>query len=88
MEFIHESNRIFACAVTGELLAEITFPACGGHTVIIDHTYVHPSLRGQQIGDKLMRLALADIRASGRDVRVSCPYAVRWLQDHPDVTLG
>lgn len=47
MNYVHESNRISLSSPQGELLAEITFPLAHDHVVNINHTYVHPDLRGQ-----------------------------------------
>ena len=47
MKYIHEPHRIFACDPDGQLLAEITFPFSASEVVNINHTYVHPALRGQ-----------------------------------------
>ncbi|MFR4973684.1 MAG: GNAT family N-acetyltransferase [Butyricicoccus pullicaecorum] len=84
MNYVHESNRISLSSPQGELLAEITFPLTHDHVVNINHTYVHPDLRGQQIADTLMRLALGDIQKSGLTFTATCPYAVRWLERHPE----
>lgn len=84
MNYVHESNRISLSSPTGDLLAEITFPLERDQVVNINHTYVHPDLRGQQIADTLMRLALADIREQGLSFVATCPYAVRWLERHPE----
>ena len=46
MEFTVESNRIFY-QQEGKTLAEITFPETAPGVVVIDHTWVDPSLRGQ-----------------------------------------
>ena len=46
MTFTKESNRIF-CTQDGKTLAEVTFPETASGMVVIDHTWVDPSLRGQ-----------------------------------------
>ena len=84
MNYVHESNRIFLSSPQGELLAEITFPLAHDNVVNINHTYVHPDLRGQQVADTLMRLALDDIQKSALTFTATCPYAVRWLERHPE----
>ncbi len=84
MNYVHESNRISLSSPQDELLAEITFPLAHDHVVNINHTYVHPDLRGQQVADTLMRLALGDIQKSGLTFTATCPYAVRWLERHPE----
>lgn len=84
MKYVHEPHRIFACDPDGQLLAEITFPFSSLGVVNINHTYVHPDLRGQQIADALIRLALADIRAQGWRYTPTCTFAAQWLTRHPD----
>ena len=53
MEFIRENNRIIY-VVDGKTLAYVTFPKLNDNTVIINHTVVDPSLRGQGIASKLL----------------------------------
>ena len=84
MNYVHEYNRIYLSSPLGELVAEITFTLTHDHVVNINHTYVHPDLRGQQVADTLMRLALGDIQKSGLTFTATCPYAVRWLERHPE----
>lgn len=81
MEFHHERNRIYAAGPDGALLAEITFPEKEG-VAVIDHTFVHESLRGQGVARKLMEEAVAAIEAQGWKVGASCSYAVSWLEKH------
>ncbi|MBR2743105.1 MAG: N-acetyltransferase [Clostridia bacterium] len=83
MDFIYESERIYALDEGGRLIAEITFPV-RGDAAVIDHTFVDPSLRGQKIADRLVREALAQIRAHGLAPGATCPYAVKWFREHPE----
>ena len=48
MEYRVIGNRITAVE-NDQVLGEITFPVCGPETVVIDHTWVDPSLRGQGV---------------------------------------
>ncbi|MDR1647781.1 MAG: N-acetyltransferase [Zoogloeaceae bacterium] len=84
MKFIHESNRIYAQNTTGDVIAEITFPPCGENTVNIDHTFVSDTLRGQGIAEKLMEATCVYLQADGRKVLLSCSYAQKWFQSHPE----
>ena len=84
MDFTYEPNRISLISDNNNLLAEVTFPDVDENIVNINHTYVHPDLRGQQVADTLMRLALGDIQKSGLTFTATCPYAVRWLERHPE----
>ena len=80
-----ESNRIFITDDNGELLAQITYPDTDKPNVVdINHTFVSPALRGQGMADKLMTAAVEQIRKTQRKCRVSCSYAVTWMQRHPE----
>ena len=74
MTFTKESNRIF-CAQDGRTLAEVTFPEAGPGVVVIDHTWVDPSLRGQGVAGQLVKRAAGALRSTGRKARVTCSYA-------------
>jgi predicted GNAT family acetyltransferase len=86
MEFIHESNRIYAQDEAGAVIAEITFPLRGEGLVAIDHTFVADSLRGQGVAGKLMAACHAQLSADGRKALPVCSYAVQWFQAHPEKT--
>ena len=90
MTFTTEENRIFY-AEDGKTLAEVTFPVCGPETVVIDHTWVDSSLRGQGVAGQLVRRAAGALRSTGRKARVTCSYARDWFVRHPeeaDVLVG
>lgn len=82
MEFITESNRIYAEDTAGKLLAEITFPETSSGVCTIDHTFVDDSLRGQGIAGKLTEMAVSAIKAKNCKVTATCAYAQRWLEKH------
>ena len=84
MHWNFESNRIFVTDEASRLLAEITFPPIGDNLVEIYHTFVSPVLRGQGMAGQLVEKAACQIRDTGRRCRVSCSYAVQWLQRHPE----
>ncbi len=67
MNFITESNRIYASDPTGKILAEVTFPTKHGLSTI-DHTFVDNSLRGQGVAGELVRLAAEKILADGNKI--------------------
>lgn len=84
MNFIHENNRIYSSDEQGNILAEVTFPKVSEQTVVIDHTFVDSSLRGQGIAGKLMEEVVSELRKSNQKARLSCSYAVRWFEGHPE----
>ena len=79
MNYIIESNRIYAKDDTGKVIAEITFPN-DGDTYCIDHTFVYDSLRGQGIAGQLVKMAVEQIQKSGGKVIATCSYAAHWLE--------
>lgn len=75
----------------GERLAEMTYSVAGESGIIIDHTDVDDSLRGQGVGDKLLAAAVEHARANGLKIYATCPFALRKLQrsnDYEDVFGG
>lgn len=90
MNYITETDRIYAIDPAGKLLAEVTFPTKNGISTI-NHTFVDNSLRGQGIAGELVRLAADKILADGGKIAATCPYAVVWFERHPEypvVTSG
>lgn len=83
MKFICERNRVYANDERGTMVAEVTFPDQPNGAVIIDHTYVDPSLRGKGAASDLLQQAYEVIKAQGKKACVSCPYAVAWFKKHP-----
>ena len=84
MKFIHERNRVYANNERGEMIAEVTFPDLPDGTVVIDHTFVDPLLRGHGAAASLMEEAYAEIKSQGRKTSATCPYAVAWFKKHPE----
>ena len=84
MKFHHTPTRIYSINDQGDLAAEITFPTADDRTYCINHTFVDPSLAGQGIAGKLVQMAVDQIYAQGGAVTATCPYAVKWLEKHPE----
>lgn len=84
MNLVHENNRIYSSDEQGNILAEVTFPKVSEQTVVIDHTFVDNSLRGQGIAGKLMEETVSELRKSGLKAKLTCSYAVRWFEEHPE----
>lgn len=84
MEFETEQGRIFARDEAGKLIAEITFPADGRGVAQINHTFVDDSLRGQGVAAQLVSAAVETLRAENRHARVTCSYARKWAEQHPE----
>jgi predicted GNAT family acetyltransferase len=72
----------FELVVDG-LRAELLYRVEDGHLILI-HTEVPDALGGRGLGGQLVRAALARAERDGLTVVPWCPFARRWLKDHPD----
>lgn len=84
MEFQYEKERIALYNDQGETVAEVTFPAVGDTLVNLNHTFVDNSLRGQGVAGKLMEAAARQLREQNRKALLTCSYAVKWFEKHPE----
>lgn len=66
----------------GRRVAELTYSRAGEALVIIDNTWVDPSLGGQGLGRRLLDAAVEWARESGTKVMSTCPFArAEFLKD-------
>jgi predicted GNAT family acetyltransferase len=68
----------------GGALAELVYRRTGDGLILV-HTGVPEELGGRGIGGRLVRRAVEWATSDGLTVVPWCPYARKWLQDHPDV---
>ena len=71
----HGQKGRYVMRAPGGEEAEMTYTSVGPHQVIIDHTGVPDSFRGQGAGAALVARAVADFRAAGKKVIPLCPFA-------------
>ena len=64
--------------------AELTFSRLDAKTVIANHTWVPPSLRGQGIAEALVERLMDDARANGFRVVPRCSYVRKLAGRHPE----
>ncbi len=59
----------------GKSLAVLTYSKAGDDKIIIDHTEVDDSLRGQGIGESLVKAAVQWARDNEKKIMPLCPFA-------------
>jgi predicted GNAT family acetyltransferase len=55
-----------------------------GDTMVFPHTEITPAERGRGHGAELVRAALHDVRARGRQVVPRCWYVAEFMDDNPE----
>ena len=71
--------------VGDELAGFVTYRTRPGVTTLI-HTEVDEAFEGHGVGGQLASSALADIGGRGLKVEPLCPFIVRYLQRHPELS--
>lgn len=84
MNYIHEDHRIYVNDEKGKMIVNATFPFISEGVVVVDHTYVDPSLRGQGIASELMLEVYHHAKHLGYKIVATCPYAVVWFKRHKE----
>ena len=77
-------NRIYMNDENGKMIAEVTFSNLDDNTIIIDHTFVDDSLRGQGIAAKLVLEVIDYARSTNKKIKATCSYAVKWFEKNKD----
>ncbi|MFV0564765.1 MAG: GNAT family N-acetyltransferase [Flavobacteriaceae bacterium] len=78
MEILHTDNGkkgVFYIEEETKTVAEMTYTYAGTDKIIIDHTRVDDSLKGQGIGYKLVAEAVGFMRNNNLKVIPLCPFA-------------
>ena len=79
----NEAQHRFEATVDGHL-AELVYRRNDDRFTIV-HTGVPDELEGRGLGGALVRAAVEHAAANGWTVVPQCPFARRWLKEHPDV---
>lgn len=80
MNYIKESNRIYAENENGKLVAEITFPEISEGVIEINHTFVDTSLRGMGVAGELVKRVCEVAKEYNKTIVPTCSYAVKWFE--------
>ncbi|GAB2597512.1 GNAT family N-acetyltransferase [Microlunatus antarcticus] len=69
--------------VDGELVTVLAFVR-RGDVLDLTHTATEPAFRNRGLAGAVTAAALDDVRQRGEKVHPSCPFAVAFLDDHPE----
>jgi len=79
----HGRKGAFFIEENGEWIAELTYVKNDG-TMTIDHTEIDEKLRGEGIGEDMVRAAVEYARANGLKIKAVCPYAKKVIDRTPE----
>ena len=68
----------------GTRVAVMTYVRAGAGRIIVDHTHVDDSLRGQGVGRALLDATAEMARREDIKIFATCPYAKAQLEKHPE----
>lgn len=90
MEIKRGKSKFYIGESETDFIAHITFKNGGNNVIIIDHTLVDPSLRGQGVAAKLLDKVVEMAREEDLKVVPVCSYAVARLtrtDEYKDILL-
>ncbi|MCF7560068.1 N-acetyltransferase [Sabulilitoribacter multivorans] len=70
-----ENKGSFYVEVDDMILAQMTYTVANSDKIIIDHTEVDPSLKGQGVGYKLVESSVEFARTNNLKILPLCPFA-------------
>ena len=80
----HEAERSrYVLRLDGEVVGVADYRD-RGDVLVFHHTEIDPARRGQGLGDVLLRGALDDVRARGRQIVPTCWFVADFVDRHPD----
>jgi predicted GNAT family acetyltransferase len=79
----HGRKGAFYIEENGEWIAELTYVKNNG-TMTIDHTEIAEKLRGEGIGQDMVKAAVEFAREKGLKVKPACPYARKVIERTPE----
>ena len=80
----HGRKGAFFIDEDGEWIAELTYSLNDG-TMTIDHTEIDKKLRGEGIGQDMVRAAVEYAREKGLKIDPVCPYARKIIESTPEL---
>src|SRR3982751_6692853 len=80
----HGRHGAFFIEEDGEWIAEMTYVKRHNNTIVIDHTEVDEKLRGQGVGEQLVKAAVDFARENNLKIKPVCPYTRKIIDENPE----
>lgn len=80
----HGKKGAFFIDENGEWIAEMTYFRSGKDQITVDHTEVDPKLRGQGVGEQLVKAAVEFAREGRLKIKAACPYTKKVIDKTPE----
>jgi predicted GNAT family acetyltransferase len=80
----HGRKGAFFIDEDGEWIAELTYFRSAPGLITIDHTEVDDKLKGEGIGEDMVREAVKYARENGLKIKPACPFAKRVIDETPE----
>jgi predicted GNAT family acetyltransferase len=80
-----DSKGAFYVQQGGKRIAEMTYSRTNATLIVIDHTDVDESLKGQGVGRQLLDALVAWVRATNTKVIALCPFARAQFDKDPSI---
>ncbi|MDT2828772.1 GNAT family N-acetyltransferase [Enterococcus viikkiensis] len=84
MEIKEGKDRFVLLNDEGNEAGEMTWSNAGPEIMIIDHTFVDPTYRGQQLAQKLVAAGVDKARKDGKKIIPLCPFAKKEFEEKPE----
>lgn len=75
MQIKEENNRFALYNDENQEIGEMTWSDAGESMMIIDHTFVDPTYRGQKLAEKLVLAGVEKARKEHKKIIPLCPFA-------------
>lgn len=79
-----QDGNSFYLGEASDKTAEIHFVPNGNNLIIVDHTFVSESLRGQKVGDALVKRIVEYAREEQLKILPLCPFAKSQFDRHSE----
>lgn len=84
MEIKQCKNKFYIGENPESCIAEITFVPKDEDRIIVDHTYVSDSLRGQGIGGELVKKVIEYAEKEDKKIIPACTYAAKLMTENEE----